>query len=661
MAFLSWLALGVGLLVVAPYFAHRLRRRRAEEQPFPAAALVPPAPPKARRRSRIEDRALLATRGAAVLALALLGATPFVRCSRLSLQRSGGASIAMAIVVDDSMSMRASAGGTTRFERARQGARELLASAREGDAVALVLAGDPPRVELGATTDLGAVRHAIDALAPSDRGTDLEGALALARGLLGSLPQVDRRIVLLSDMADGHSDGPPLAGSPSLPLWVALPEIAADRADCAVIKADQRGVRIHVTVVCSAGQPAQPGQPGASRDVVAYDAKGQALGHGLATGTTVAEATILLPSADAKPDHVRLAGGDAIAEDDTAPVVPEAARSAIAVVVDSSDEAVATGGAPIVEQALAALKLDVDTAPIPAFPDGVEELTGDLGVLLDDPPGLTPEQRHAMGLFLDRGGVVLLALGPHAASAPLGATLEPVLSRAVAWTDTAVHGADPASALGELGALGGLGASAGGLADLGASRRATLAREDAALFEPLVRWADGAPLVARRAVGRGEVWVVTLPFSVDASDFPLRSAFLALLSEWVSRARERAAPERSEVGGAWKYPHATEVTVVGPNGPLAVTVADGAARFVPPVVGTYRITVSGRTETRVAAPPAREVDLRPRSASAAAETEALGQRRASVDMSGPLALVLLGLVALEMALRLSSRRRLLAG
>jgi hypothetical protein len=661
MAFLSWLALGVGLLVVAPYFAHRLRRRRAEEQLFPAAALVPPAPPKARRRARIEDRALLATRGAAVFALALLGATPFVRCTRLSLQRAGGASIAMALVVDDSMSMRASAGGATRFERARQGARELLASAREGDAVALVLAGDPPRVELGATTDLGAVRRAIDALAPSDRGTDLEGALGLARGALGSLPQVDRRIVLLSDMADGHSDGPPLAGSPSLPLWVALPEIAADKADCAVTKADQRGVRVHVTLACSAGpssQAAPPGQAAGSREVVAYDAKGQALGHALATGTTVAEATILLPSADAKPDRVRLAAGDAIAEDDTAPVVPEAARSAIAVVVDSSDEAVATGGAPIVEQALAALKLDVDTAPIPAFPDRVEDLTGDLGVLLDDPPGFTPEQRHAMGLFLDRGGVILLALGPHAASAPLGATLEPVLSRAVAWTETAVRGADPASALG---GLGGLGESGRALADLGASRRATLAREDAAAFEPLVRWADGAPLIARRAAGRGEVWVVTLPFSVDASDFPLRSAFLALLSEWVGRARERAAPERSEVGSAWKYPHATEVSVVGPNGPVGVTVAEGAARVVPPVIGAYRIAVSGRTETRVAAPLAREVDLRPRAASATAESEALGERRASVDMSGPLALVLLGLVALEMALRLSSRRRLLAG
>ena len=31
------LALAVGLLVVAPYLAHRLRRRSAEERPFPPA------------------------------------------------------------------------------------------------------------------------------------------------------------------------------------------------------------------------------------------------------------------------------------------------------------------------------------------------------------------------------------------------------------------------------------------------------------------------------------------------------------------------------------------------------------------------------------------------------------------------------------------------
>jgi hypothetical protein len=232
MSFVYALALGVALLVIVPYVAHRLRRRRAEEREFAAARLVPAAPPKARRRSKLEDRALFAARSLAVVALALLGASPLVRCQRLSLHRSGGASVALAIVVDDSMSMRAVQGGRSRFARAREGARELLGSAREGDAVAVVLAGDPARVALAATTDLAAARTAIDGLVESDRATDLDGALSLARGLVQSLPQVDRRIALLSDLTDGHPGGPPIGEGSSVPVWVALPEIRAPVPDC---------------------------------------------------------------------------------------------------------------------------------------------------------------------------------------------------------------------------------------------------------------------------------------------------------------------------------------------------------------------------------------------------------------------------------------------
>ena len=146
MTFLTALALAVAVLAVAPYVAHRLRRRRAEEQAFPPARPVPAALPRARRRSRLEDRALFATRAASVLLLALLGATPFVRCSRLSLQRSSGASVALAIVVDDSMSMRASApSGRSRFERVRQGALEISrVKAREGDAAGVKCVGRAP-------------------------------------------------------------------------------------------------------------------------------------------------------------------------------------------------------------------------------------------------------------------------------------------------------------------------------------------------------------------------------------------------------------------------------------------------------------------------------------------------------------------------------------
>jgi von Willebrand factor type A domain/Aerotolerance regulator N-terminal len=631
-------------LVMAPYLAHRLRRKNAQEQIFPPARLVLPAPPRARRRSRLEDRALLATRAAAVVALAVLGATPFVRCSQLSLHRAAGASIAMAIIVDDSMSMRAASGAFTRFERARRGAVELVSSAREGDSVAVILAGAPVRVELASTTDLGAARRATSALTPSDRGTDLEGAVARARELLASAVQTDRRIVLLSDLADGHAGAEALSGGADEPMWTALPELAAGGGDCALVRADQRGARVHVELECG------PGQSASGREIVVEDAKGGSLGRAPAPAGEKGETSVFVQAGDAKADHARLTGADAIADDDRAPVLPEVARGTLAVVADSTEEAVATGGAPIVEQALGALKLDVDVAPLPAVPDTAEELSGRLGVVLDDPSGLTPEQRHVLAGFIEGGGVVLLALGPRAAAAPLGATFEPILTQAVTWDDTTQRGVDARTV------IGGLAESAESLSDLGATRRALLSPADAAMFKPLANWNDGAPLIARRDMGRGEIWIVALPFSLEASDLTLRPAFLALLREWLNVALAHAAPVRAQVGASWSFPGGRSVRVEGPSGLLDVAREGGVARVCPPWLGVYRITVDGHTELRVAQVDAREVDLRPRAVAAgSAGADAAGQRRELVDVSGYVALVLLVLLSLEMALRLSSR------
>ncbi|HWX09869.1 MAG TPA: hypothetical protein VNY33_07815, partial [Gaiellaceae bacterium] len=325
---------------------------------------------------------------------------------------------------------------------------------------------------------------------------------------------------------------------------------------------------------------------------------------------------------------------------------------ALAVVADATTEAVATGGAPIVEQALASLKLETDVRPLPAMPDRVEDLDGALGVVLDDPSGLTPEQRHALGAFLDRGGVVLLALGPHAAAAPLGATLEPVLAHPIAWSETTQPGGSSASATGPLSE------AADSLTRLEAPRRAVLAPEDSAALEAMALWTDGALLVGRRPMGRGEAWVVSLPFSVDASDLTLRPAFLSLLAGWADQARAHAVPARSDVGTTWKFLGAHDVEVTGPAGVLVPSREDGVASLTPSLLGSYRVKVDGRTETRVAAPDERELDLRPRPATSATPGEAIGERRASIDASGEVALALLALMALEMALRLWQRRPL---
>ncbi|HSO31235.1 MAG TPA: VWA domain-containing protein [Labilithrix sp.] len=646
MSFAAIFALAIAALVAAPYVAHRLRRQQAEEREFAATRLVPPTPPKARRRARLEDRGLFAIRGLSVIALALLGASPLVKCSRLALSRSG-TSVAVAIVLDDSMSMRVvDASGRSRFQRAQEGAREILGALREGDAAAIVLAGSPARVGLAATTDVSAARSALDGIAASDRGTDLDGAVAIARTLVTELPQIDRRIIVLSDLADGKPDAPPLGEGSVLPVWVAMPELraAAGIEDCGVLSADRAGGRSRVRFACST-----PGAA-AGREVQIKDGE-KVLATTPLPQTQMGEATLTIVADEARELTAQLTGKDSIAADDHAPVVVEAGPAALAVVSDRNEEAVATGGAPVVEQALAALHVELAVRPIPQVPDRREDTAPFAAIIVDDPPGFTPEQRRALGAFVESGGVLLVTLGRRAAAAPLGANFEPLLTQAVGWDSSAVAGVDAAS-----GATF-FGEAASSLSDLAPRGRAKLAEQDISAYEPLLKWTDGLPLVARRARGRGDVWLTTLPFSVETSDLALRPGFLALLDAFVTEAKQRATPRRGDVGVPWAFAGARSVEAQGPAGPLAVTREDGVLRLVPVLAGAYRVTVDGAKELRVAAPLAREIDLRARAVSPGATSSALGGGVAIVDVSWMVALALLALVAAELSARALARSR----
>ena len=646
MSFITALALAVAALVIAPYVAHRLRRQRADERFFAPAKLVPPTPPRARRRAQLEDKGLFGIRAAAVVALAVLGASPLVRCSRLSLSR-GGASVAVAIVLDDSMSMRAvDDKGRTRFARAKEGAVEVLASLREGDAAAIVLAGAPSRVALAATTDIATARVALEALAESDRATDLEGSIAIAKTLVAGLPQIDRRVIVLSDLADGKPEGPPFGESQGgVTVWIAMPELrTAAGEDCAILTADRSGGRARVRFACTSPKAA------ALRDVEIRDGE-KVLATAKLPETALGEASLAVTGDDTRDLVAVLMGKDAIAADDRAPVLAEAGPAALAVVADRADETVATGGAPIVEQALGALHVDMALRPIPQPPDRREDTTPFAAILIDDPPGFTPEQRHALASFVDRGGLLLIALGHRAAAAPLGANFEPFLSAGVTWSASGVPGIDASSGSGLLGE------AAASLSDVSAKGRAKLAEQDVGAVETLVKWSDGAPFAMRRSRGRGEVWLTTLPFSIDASDFALRPGFLALLDAFVTEAKQRSAPTRGDVGVPWTFAGASKIEAVGPSGPVKETREDGVLRLVPSLAGAYQVTVDGNKERRVAAPLAREVDLRPRAAAEVATSAALGGAVATVDVSWAIALVLLALCAAEIVVRALTRPR----
>lgn len=679
MSFLTLAGLLVALLVGAPIAAHMLRRRRAEERLFPPAHLVPPTPPTARRRSLLEDRALFSIRALAVLALAVLGATPFLRCSRLTLARKAGASVALAIVIDDSLSMRApigggpvEPGGKSRFDRAIEASRELLGGLHAGDAVAIVLAGAPSRVALASTTNMAAVSEALDVIEPSDRGTDLDGAIRLAQDLVKGLVQADKRVVVLSDLADGAPGAPPLTSEGDVLMWAPLPDLEAARPDCAVIRADRSGRKVRVRIACT---PPDPGSgstappegsaapevaplagPSAGR-VVEVRAGAQVLVSApLGQAARAEDITVDLP--ENAPDLLvaALTGVDAIAADDQAPVITEGGAMPVAVVVDAASTHVATGGPPPIEQAFAALELDAHVRPLPAVPEHTDELNAYAALIVDDAPGFTPEVRRSLAAWVERGGVALLTLGPRAAAAPLGASFEPLIPGVVRWMRSPPPGIDPASAPT-------IGPSAEGLTRLNPQGRAVLDDEAQKGADVLARWADAAPFLLRRSVGRGAVVALTLPLSTEESDMVLRPAFLALLDRFVSTARARGGARRIDVGETWTFDGWKQVTVErvsiagpGERRPVPVATLDGRLRSSPPLAGLYELTLDGERATRVAQVPEREIDLRPRRVNASARTATLGGVAASIDVSPYVALFLLALLAAELLIRTAGQR-----
>ncbi|MFO0552777.1 MAG: VWA domain-containing protein [Polyangiaceae bacterium] len=646
MSFLTSVALLVGLLAGVPIAAHLLRRRRATEVVLPTAKLLAGSPSIVRRRSVLEDRALLALRMLAVLALALLGATPFVSCSHVALFRKDGASVAVVLVLDDSLSMRQkTASGETRFELARRTARDLVKAAQPGDTFAIVLAGNEPRVHLASSSDPDAVRAAIDALEPSDRSTDLEGAIAIARDLVRDAPQPDRRVTLLSDLADGRADGSPLEmDSPGVTLWYPLPELASPsgQANCAITGASRGGSSVDVSITCRGkleGRRVQISKAGST--------------DSLASASFAPDATdiSLEVPADA-PDELiaTLLPPDVLPEDDVAPVMTRGGRLAIAVLADAPASRVQTGGPPPIEQALSALELGPSTKPLAAIPEHVDELAPFGAMILDDPPGLTPEERRAVIDWVDRGGSLLLSLGRHATAAPLGAGFAGVVPGVQRLATHSVKGAVPST-------CAFFGGAAPSLVDIAPTTHVSLDAEGLEGAEVLCAFDDGSPLLLARPLGRGMVFVSTVPFDLEASELPLRPAFLVLLDRFVERARERGGRVTVAAGGVFTFAGADRVEgrFQAPNGasPVAVPItgAPGALRAPAPRIGRYSFAVDGDVEVRAAYASDLEVDLTPHALGERAHDPSLGGVARKLDFSPYVALGLLVLMVLELALR----------
>jgi hypothetical protein len=181
-----------------PIIIHLLNRRKFREMPWAAMQFLMAAIRKNQRRVRIEQWLLLAVRTLLVLLIVAAMAKPF-------LERFGNVigdrRTHRVLVVDGSLSMGYTSGDKSRFELAKAVATRLVKDSRLGDAISLIVMGEPPRVVIADPQPiLSEVQKEIAELMMTHASTDLQATFeAIDRVLdVSSIPQ--KEIIFLTDL-----------------------------------------------------------------------------------------------------------------------------------------------------------------------------------------------------------------------------------------------------------------------------------------------------------------------------------------------------------------------------------------------------------------------------------------------------------------------------
>src|SRR5262249_33747552 len=156
------------------------------EVPWAAMRFLLAAIRKNRRRIRIEQWILLAVRTLIILLVVGAMAKPFLESFGAVI---AGRRVHRVLVVDASLSMGYASGGTSRFDQAKAVAAQLVKDSRRGDAISVVLMGEPPRVVIGdPSPNLKEVEKEIAELAISHGGTDLSATFEAIDRVLEASP-----------------------------------------------------------------------------------------------------------------------------------------------------------------------------------------------------------------------------------------------------------------------------------------------------------------------------------------------------------------------------------------------------------------------------------------------------------------------------------------
>ena len=191
MIFLSPLALLGLVAALIPPLLHLFQRRRPPEVEFPAVRYLQQTEREAQRQVRLQHLLLMALRVLAVVMIVLAAARPVVPGGAVALHEP----TAVALILDNSLSSGAMAGGQPVLEDLAARARETLRQAQAGDALWLIRADAIAR-----RGTPGELIDAVTATRPDARRLDLAEAVRTGATLVRASGYARTEVHVLSDL-----------------------------------------------------------------------------------------------------------------------------------------------------------------------------------------------------------------------------------------------------------------------------------------------------------------------------------------------------------------------------------------------------------------------------------------------------------------------------
>jgi hypothetical protein len=629
LSFLNPLFLFGALAAAIPIIIHLFTRRRPREVRFPSLEFLSEVNQSEIRRLKLKQWLLLLLRVLAIAALALAMARPALRGN---VGAQGRAATTIVALVDQSGSMSATGGAApssgstaagTLVAQARRVTEDLLATLGPQDELLLVPYDRTPHpITARPSSDLGRLRAAAQALAPSAHVTDHPRALEFAAAALRQSHALNRELIWISDfqgvgfLPPGAIDAaaPPAIGrfQPPDGPWsqtrvYLVPMNPRSRANVGLVDATLTPSESDVALSVSA---LSFGAPSGDLAVEVRDAQGEReLGRGFLNVPERGESSTLLPlSALPAQGGVARLPEDALALDNTRVF---AAGRAGTVTVLLREDGQPSAARLALEAGSPASGITVEIADGSSFPSRAAAADA---IVLNDLERLGSAELQAVLDFHRGGGGLLVVLGSRADPGFWNPVLREIAAGELGESRTAAEG----SAWRLVRVAAGHPVLAGFPARPGeplSSARFNTIRElrPAPGTRTLLEFdrAHPALIEAQHAL------VFASSLEPDASDLPMSGVYLPLLHQLVKVLGRGTAATSLTPGqrytapagiGAWRIEddHGREI-------PLELEAGRGATRLVSAPLerpGLYRVLHDGTLRNTFAVnPDAREFDL----------------------------------------------------